>query len=125
MKGAEVGLGVGRGGDTHPAGQASEPVQPRRRGGLPGAGVCGGAESIGRIGHHVAGGHGVHRDQQVGVDGQTQRAGDAGFGIDRAGTGGELGRREQCLQPATPGQRHREVVVHQPHRRGSTGHPRC
>ena len=119
----QVGLGVGGGDHTHPACRSAQPVQPGRRGGLPGAGAGGRTESVGRFGHHVAGGHRVDRDQQVGVHRQTQRAVHPGAGVDGPGAGGELRRSQQSVEAAAGGQRYRQVVVHQSHRSGAARQP--
>ena len=121
----QVGLGVGGGDHAHPAGRSAQPIQPGRRGGLPGAGAGGRTESVGRLGHHVAVGHCVDRDQQVGVHRETQGAVHAGAGVDGPGAGGELCRAQQGVEAAAGSQRDRQVVVHQSHRFGTARQPGC
>ena len=83
------------------------------------------AQSVRRVGHHIAGGHGVDGDQQVGIDRQTERPVDSGSRVQRPRTHGEFGCGKQRVEPAATAQRDREVIVHQADRRGAAGHSRC
>ena len=125
VQSAEISLGIGRGRHAHPVRQIAQPVQPAHRGGLSAAGLGGGAGPAGGVRHDIADRHSVHRDQKVGVDGQTERAGEAVVRVDRSRTDRELSRRQQCLQAPTRGKGDGEVVIHQPDRGGATGNPRC
>ncbi len=117
----QVGLGIRQRRHAGPLGQRAQPVQPGDRRGLAGTGVRRGPRhlggSVGRVGHHVAARHRVDGDQQVGVDGQAQRPPDGAVGVDVA-AGGDLGRRQQDVQPAAGCQRGRQLVVDQPDRDG-------
>lgn len=120
----EVGLGVGGRGDAHALGQPAQPVEPRDRGLLPGAGTCGREPSgIGSVVDDVTRGHRVDGDQQVRVHREAQRRAHLTRGVDgRAGR--EVHRREQRVQTPAGCQLGGEFVVDQPHRGGAAGRAR-
>ncbi|CPR10767.1 hypothetical protein BN971_02038 [Mycobacterium bohemicum DSM 44277] len=126
LQGVEVRLRVGQRGHADAVGQRAQPVQPSGGRGLAGAGMRRGAGqlrgAVGRIGHHVARGHGVDSDQQVGVDGQAQRVTHGPVGVDVV-AGGDLGRRQQDVEAAAGGQRGGQVVVDEAHGDRPAGHP--
>lgn len=86
-------------GATHEAlGQRPELAEPVHRRVLAGSGVRRGIQPALRVVvDDVARRHGVHGDQEVGVDGQTQCAAGLSAGVDR-GTDREVDGRQQCVE---------------------------
>ena len=85
-------------------------------------GWLGGAQPVGRVGDDVAAGHRVDRDQQVGVDGQAQRAASLRRRGRRPGWWRTRLRASSVSSRPPAASEVGEVVVHQPYRGGAARH---
>jgi hypothetical protein len=117
----QVGLGVVGRCHTQPPGQCTQSVQPGDGGFLAGPGTSLGAGAgVGSVVDDVATGHRIDGDQQVRVDRKAQGGTHLAAGVD-GGPGGEIGRRQQGVQPPARGQGCGQAVVDEPHGCGAAG----